>query len=348
MEKKLPEELIEEINRKQRVEKIEDKIREKNVGKTRKAISIDNKGYKIVAVGNRVHRSDKWRTFPDFLKFHLEQLLGKEWLQSEVQKPLEERHQILKWYDEAAYIQKKLRQNEHGLYSLIPYGAASNLLHLSYDLYVLQHHLSLQDAMIARLKDQNEFQGARHELFAAATCIRAGFDIEYEDETDGKTKHPEFIAVHRETKQRIAIEAKSRHREGLLGKPGEIKTDRLMRGITQLINRAIEKKPGIPYVIFIDINLPVSPEPEQWFKEIRRSLQRSGERKEINKDINNMIIFTNQPNNYPGVKEGTPTIEPLYVISQIPLFPLKNPSILYELKDAAGKYSYIPNSFEEA
>lgn len=63
---------------------------------------------------------------------------------------------------------------------------------LSYDLYLIRHHGALQKIIIERLKWEDQFQGTRHEIFAAATCIRAGFEIAYEDETDRIKKHPEF------------------------------------------------------------------------------------------------------------------------------------------------------------
>ena len=65
--------------------------------------------------------------------------------------------------------------------------------------------------------DTDQFQGVRYELFVAATCIRAGFDIAYEDETDKTKKHPEFVATHRLTGQKISVEAKRRHRQDILG-----------------------------------------------------------------------------------------------------------------------------------
>ena len=92
---------------------------------------------------------------------------------------------------------------------------------LAYDLYVLRDKQVLQDDIIRRLKILDQFQGARHELFAAVSCIRAGYSIKYEDEKDGTRKHTEFIATHKKTGQKIAVEAKSKHRTGILDFPGK-------------------------------------------------------------------------------------------------------------------------------
>jgi hypothetical protein len=128
---------------------------------------------------------------------------------------------------------------------------------LAYDLYVLKDNLSLQDDIIRRIKISDQFQGARHELFATATCIRAGYAIEFENEKDGTRKHAEFIATHKQTGQKIAVEAKSKHRPGVLGFLGNKESEQAIKlGVTSLINKAIAKNPEIPLVIFVDTNLP--------------------------------------------------------------------------------------------
>ena len=82
----------------------------------------------------------------------------------------------------------------------------------AYDLFTVQDNGRLDARLIERLKNCDQFQGARHELFAEATCLRAGFSIEHEDETDGLTRHAEFTATHKASGQRVSVEAKSKHR----------------------------------------------------------------------------------------------------------------------------------------
>jgi hypothetical protein len=102
----------------------------------------------------------------------------------------------------------------------------------------------LDDALLARLKHREQFQGALHELFAAATCLRAGFTITPENEKDPNRRHVEFIAVHKATRQHLLVEAKSRHRAGVMGRTGTIdpNPDIRFRG---LINDAIAKDGSI-------------------------------------------------------------------------------------------------------
>src|SRR4030042_2787260 len=191
---------------------------ETEYGKVKPIIHADFKGKKVVAVGSRVYFADasKWKTFPDFLIAYVPGVLGKDWGLAELAKPLGERHQIMKWHDGMCRFQAQQKPGEGRIYDAIPNGAFAAYLFLAYDLYTLHHHMALQTKVVSRLKNPEQFQGARYELFASATCIRAGFDIQYEDESDVTRKHPEFIATHKGTKQIISVEAKSRHRPGVL------------------------------------------------------------------------------------------------------------------------------------
>jgi hypothetical protein len=87
--------------------------REKQQGLGRPIIAAKLRDHQMVAVGNRVHFSTKWRTFHDFLRDHLFSLLGKEWGEAELAKPPEERHRILRWFDQAG---------NHGLHHAPPRG----------------------------------------------------------------------------------------------------------------------------------------------------------------------------------------------------------------------------------
>ena len=90
----------------------------------------------------------------------------------------------------------------------------------AYDLYVVDDNGGLDDEFLQRLKNRELFQGARHELFAEATCYRAGFTVEHENEKDESMRHAEFTVRHAATGQFLSVEAKSRHRAGVLAMPG--------------------------------------------------------------------------------------------------------------------------------
>jgi len=71
--------------------------RRKQQGLGKPIISTDFKGQRLVAVGKRLHWSNKWKTFHDFLGDYIKFCFGKDWWLGEVKKDPEERHTILKW-----------------------------------------------------------------------------------------------------------------------------------------------------------------------------------------------------------------------------------------------------------
>lgn len=342
----IPDEVIAKIQKFQ----TQEMQRKQAFGDVRPIIHINHKGYKLVAVGSQIHwnKEDKWKTFPDFLMGYIKTVLGSDWGNKEILKPFEERHQILQWYHTTCMFQQAQTQNENGIYDSIPCGAFSAYLSLSYDLYILRHHQKLQENVIRRLKIKDQFQGARYELFVIATCIRAGYDIVFEDEKDGLQKHPEFIATHKKTEQKIAVEAKSRHREGILGHAGQRKADDEIRlKVGSLINDAIQKTQQYPLVIFVDVNLPPSIAAQMEKRPpnlISRSLDQVQKTKE-GKDKFNLIVFTNHPHHYGRDDEPDPKKHVVSVFSQIPDRPAQHPEALFTLNQAALQYGNIPNEF---
>ena len=329
-----------------------EKIREKRFGKVRAIIHEDFKGFKLVAVGNQLHYSKNWKTFPDFLKTYMAHVLGKAWGSAELEKPYEERHQILQWYEDMCRFLKDGGTKERdGMYSAIPDGPTAAYLRLSYDLYVLRHHTAMQNEVVWRLKDKGQFQGARHELFVAAAFIRSGFDISYEDETDRTKQHPEFVANHSETRETMSVEAKSRHRPGVLGFPGKREGEKDVKAhVKRLVNRALKKLTPHPYVIFIDLNLPPFPgdiSKASWLQEIVHDISEEGGPTEQHPDPYNMLVFTNHPEHYGTPFEPCPNNNTLFVIPKYSSIVLQHPHLLWEIHKAADQYGRIPNWFPE-
>ncbi len=270
-------------------------------GHVRAAIHADYRGYKVVAIGDQVLFSRAWRTFPDFLADYIKRVLDPAWGKSEIAKPFAQRHPIMQWYDGMCRFQQKLPAGPDGLFGFVANGPTRAYLLLAYDLYTLRHHMALQAAVVKRLKHQDQFQGARHELFAAASCIRAGYALEYENERDGTRKHPELIATHRPTGQKVAVEVKSRHRAGVLAHPGERQPGEALRaGIRGLLKDALTKPVTHPYAIFFDLNLPPFDGhllDTPWFPEIGNTVANIGDQAG-NHDSFNLIVFSNQPDHY--------------------------------------------------
>jgi hypothetical protein len=133
-------------------------------------------------------------------------------------------------------------------------GGTTALILLARDLYYLQLVHRIPAGLVDRLRNHHLFQGARYEAAIAAALLLGGFNIEW---ISDKTKsHCEFYAVHKFTHDRIAVEAKSRHRPGVLNAPGEF--DPTLSGdVSRLFKGALDQAPGdAPFAVFVDLNLP--------------------------------------------------------------------------------------------
>ena len=320
-------------------------------GHVRPAIHADYRGYKVVAIGDQVVFSKAWLTFPDFLADYIKRVLEPAWGKTEITKPFHERHPIMQWYDGMCRFQQNLQPATNGLLRFVPNGPTRAYLLLAYDLYALRHHMALQTVVVNRLKHRDQFQGARHELFAAATCIRAGYDLVYEDERDVTRKHPELIATHRPTGQKVAVEAKSRHRPGVLAHPGQPRPHEAIRaGIKGLLKNALAKPATHPYVIFLDLNLPPFDGnllDTHWFPEIGNTVADIGDQAG-NHDPFNLIVFTNQPDHYRTDDAPATGGQILSVVGRNPRVPASHPEAIGAIHEAASKFGTIPSTFEEA
>jgi hypothetical protein len=225
-------------------------------GHVRPIIASDAFGKKFVAVGNRLYYSERWKFIPDFLIDYVLYVFGKDWFDAEVAKPETERHPVFQLRVGC------LRNRKTGLVvgnrrEVKMDGMSVAYLSFAFNLFAIQDNSRLDDLLLRRLKHHEQFQGALHEVFAEATCLRAGFRIEKEDERDPTTRHAEFTATDKITGEQFSVEAKSRHRAGILGQPGVAQPyEKLNLTYGRLINDAIAKRVQHPLVIFLDTNLP--------------------------------------------------------------------------------------------
>lgn len=327
-----------------------ERSRRDRFGEVRPVVHADHQGFRVVGIGNQIHFSKNWRTFPDFLQDDIKRVLGPDWGKGEIAKPFDERHEIMKWYDLMCRFQQKQPRSPDGLFGVIPNGPMRAYLLLAYDLFTLRNHQALLDSVVRRLKHRDQFQGARHELFAAATCIRAGYTIEHEDETDNSRKHTELIANHRASGQKIAVEAKSRHRPGVLGRPGQRESPETLRaGLAGLVRDAFAKPVTHPYVVFFDLNLPPVDRrilDTRWFREIADSVIDPAARRGGG-DPFVLVVLSNQPHHYRPDDGPAPSGEVYSMLGRNPRLPATNPAAIAAIHDAASKFGDIPNWFDE-
>jgi hypothetical protein len=277
----------------------QERIRETQQGLGREIVGLKAHDFQMVAVGNTLHWSKTWKTFPDFLSDYLKKKLTPEWGNAEIAKPLAERHTIMQWYNALCHMQMKDGGKAGEVRSSEVTGVIACYYGLAYGLYMLEHNVELQERMLRRLKDPGNFQGAYYELMVANALIRAGFELTLEDETDPSTKHCEFAAISKATGKKYWIEAKMRGVVGLLGRTmddGTTSTNPISHLVRHL-NGALGKPAADERMIFIDVNaempFDVSDENRPPFVEFATRRLEQYEQRELKEGDTAYVFVTN-------------------------------------------------------
>ena len=315
--------------------------RRRRFGDIRSLITTTHQGYRFIAVGSRLYYNKNWRTFTDFLLFYIRDVMGNDWWTAEQANKGYERHPILKWHDRWVEASKTARREEGGIVSGIPDGLMSALMLLAYDLYVIRDHAKLQDEVVQRLRIRDQFQGARYELFVAATFVRAGFDFAYEDESDTKKKHAEFIATHKSSGLVVAVEAKARQR--VVRAPFDITSIR--PGVKQLLVSAAEKRPAQPLIVFLELSLPPEPadQPPSWVPEVDAVVVDIAQDNQGRSPFG-AVLFTNRPHIYGQLDQPDPAKHYYAVWATSSPVPQ---AIIDALGEAAAQYGNVPSKFPD-
>lgn len=243
-----------EINKKTEELKALDIQRRIQQGLGNPIVSAELQGLRHVFVANIIYKG-KWKTFHEFLVDYIKTIMGSAWGSKELQKSYKDMHPLLKIYKLLCEYQKTFVKTPGVVHSAPLTGAVAAYLWLSYNLYIIAHNAEIQSRLIARLQNRDQFPGAYYETYVAAIFIKAGFTLEFENESDRSTTHCEFTATHNITGKKYSVEAKFRHRENLISKSGS-KDFKL--GIAQPLHKALEKKADHERIIFIDLDLPTS------------------------------------------------------------------------------------------
>lgn len=329
--KKVPLPVLKELRRKKNAMQAEERIQKKLYGEVRPIIGCDTPWGKLVAIGSTIYKTAIEVDFHDVLLEHLLYLIDENWLKSELSKN-ETSNFLLKWCKNTfCNIEETKRlQKLHGKKRNLSFRP---LLSLAYDLFVLSDHMVLQDRILKRLK-YHDFSSARYEVFVAATCIRAGFKLTFENEDDRRQRHVEFHATHKDTGAEILVEAK---------RSGTYK-----HNYGKLINDALGKAGNYPLVVFVDVNK--SPEVAKNYlrldnPKLKRLLSSHIQKSDDNKDVYSLLVFTNHPYEYATQEEPYPERSSLIVEAVNPRIKPTDEKIMARLKKAIMQYGNIPNNF---
>lgn len=249
LERKLRE--VEALNRR----------RQQQQGLGRPIISDQVAGRRLVAVGNRVYHSEKWRTFHDFLRDYFLGSLGPEWVRSEQAKPVGDRHPIMRWFAHATELAEKLQSDEDKVVSAPMTGAIRAFMNLAYNIYLIAHHgdgQAMADIYLRRLKSArtDDFTGALFETYAAAAFLKAGFKLEYEEAVRRSTSCVEFVATWPKTSESFSVEVKSRVNDESNPIPSEGPDNGKRLRVGPKLIKALSKKASHTRIVVIEVNVP--------------------------------------------------------------------------------------------
>jgi hypothetical protein len=307
---------------------------------------------RVRAVSNVISYRPSHETDHEFYIGVLADTLGGEkWREKQLALPEDRRHVALEWLalwdglrrgDVAGIERTRLSPTRS---SAIASGHLLALGTLAYDIYTLRHANALPDSLVHRIRTVSEFQGARYEAAVAAIFARSGYKLNWISENDRKL--PEFIAAHPTTKTEIAVEAKSRHRPGVLGRTGEVPdVEALEIDVARLMRRAVEKETdGRPFVICIDLNLPTTRQrsEQEWIQELHDNvLAEFGDDVTGEPVVFSVAFFTNYAWHWEGETQPGYGAQ-LGVLPDRPAVPLP-PSEIKLLDEALAQYGTLPGS----
>jgi hypothetical protein len=136
----------------------DERIREQQQGLGKPIVSFKESDHQFVAVGNEIHFSKAWKTFPDFLAHYIGGVLDPAWGNAELAKPFEDRHPVMQWYETFCRYQQVTIKTPGVMTEAPVTGVVAYYLGLAYNLYLLAHNVELQKRLIARLKHPTSFR----------------------------------------------------------------------------------------------------------------------------------------------------------------------------------------------
>lgn len=210
-------------------------------------------GLRHVRVGTEVFSSEKWRNFADFLLFFLQHCFGREWGDRQKALPTQETHPVYRQFMELRSAQAGAI-NTDGMFSTPATGSLNAFTTLANDLYLCAHNQTIPKVLLERLKSAVEYEGALYEIHVAGLLSRAGFRLDFEDESDKRRTHCEFTATNIGTGAKFSVEAKAV--TSLSARSGASASPPNFRG--KLFD-ALSKQADHTRMVFLEINRQILP-----------------------------------------------------------------------------------------
>ena len=306
--------------------------------------------HRFRVVRNRIFARPAAESFHEFLVFWLKCTFGDSWHRKHRLAQPADRHVVMRWilaWHELALRTLPLDHRAGEVRAAVPTGEVLALLVLADDLYRLHLADALPPDLVVRLRDAGKYQGARYEVAVAAVFVRAGCSVNWTTAANHLTC--EFTAKF-DSGEVVAVEAKSRHREGVLHQRGAAPAD-WSADVDNLYRKAQRKDPdGHPLVVFLDVNRPHEPGAmqvgqKQWHKDIgamfRSRLRRKPENTPESPMAVSLVVVTNWSWHLEGSAHATEgeflAIEPEWPARRVPARVVQG-----ELLNALTFYGVLP------
>ena len=170
-------------------------LRQRSEGYGRPIISLEFKGYRLVAVGKRIAWSKDWHVFPDFLMYNLKDKFGQAWGERE-SKRSPRVHPLFVWMDEMRDDQMRHRAAGGGSLIGSSGGGPTAFFRLAYAIYLMEHHDKIPPRFMKRLRNPATFAPAAYEALVGAAYAMGGYEIRSTETPERReVPRPEFTAT---------------------------------------------------------------------------------------------------------------------------------------------------------
>lgn len=236
-------------------------LRAKQQGHGRPIISLESDGYRLVAIGNKLTWSKRWRFFTDFLLDYLKDQLGREWGERQSKAGLP--HPVFRWLGRLGQAQRANGVAPGGVHVSDEVGWLTGLFGLGYALYLIAHHDQLAPSLLVRLRSETTFRAAAYETLVAAAFAKAGYAIEWAELAPTGKPSPEFWATAK-SNVRFCVEAKCKDAWKTLPDPtNQAFVDELRQWIRDQLYKTSKKGLKNP-IYWFELSIPVLFTAAQW------------------------------------------------------------------------------------
>ena len=254
-------------------------------GGSRSPLDQQIDGMRLVVAGPQIFEIPTAWTFHEFLLSYGQSQLGADWIIANAKN-----HPLVMHLVKGRAGIRPTGASDGKFVAATMNGDQFAFLSFAYDLFTLSDNAEVQTSLFDRLRKPDQYQGARYEMFVAASLLRAGFKIAFEDESDSRTSHCEFTATSKQTGRSFSVEAKSRHRKS----PTSDDEATPKSGMYRLMQNALAKNGSHERIIFADVNLPPDDQPVfqmSWHHEVTASLNELEQKQKTDDPWPQAIVF---------------------------------------------------------